>query len=339
MHYKKLPKEFLEEFINRLRKWGEVHAPQKKGKNTYFFSRLDDPSKVQIDYTRTVIPPTKKYVLRPVEPLMLFHGDRAEEHTLRATKLVLFGVHACDINALKILDRIYLSEPRDSYYEIRRKNIVIIGISCMPDDYCFCKSMGTDYAMSGFDLFLHELRDGYLIRVGSPMGHEITWNISDILEEVSEEDIEYLKKFERQRLSSFKRHVDISAMPDILDLAYNSRVWERYSEKCLGCGNCTLVCPTCRCFETYDVWLSVNTSMRVRRYDSCFMVSHGLVAGGHNFRPTRLDRFRHRYYCKSYLDPIHGINCVGCGRCDEFCPAGIKHIEVLNEVIGEIYGR
>ncbi len=338
MHYKKLPKENLMTFIKGLEGWGEVHVPKKNGSSTYLFGKLNSPGEVCLSYNRTILPPTKKYFVKPKEKLMIFDKNGVKEIS-EDKKIVLFGVHACDINALKILDKAYLGVYRDSYYERRRKNTIIIGISCMPDEYCFCKSVNADYVTSGFDLFLHEIEDGYLLRIGTHKGQEIVWKLSSLLKDVTPEDIEALKAFEEKRSKAFKRKIEIAGMPDILDLAYESSVWKKYSEKCLGCGSCTLVCPTCRCFEVCDNWIDAYRAVRIRRYDSCFMYSHGLVAGGHNFRPTRLDRFRHRYYCKSYLDPTHGLNCVGCGRCDEFCPAKIRHVEVIEEVMGEIYGE
>ena len=87
--------------------------------------------------------------------------------------------------------------------------------------------------------------------------------------------------------------------------------------------------------ETMDQWIDAERASRIRRYDSCFTITHALVAGGYNFRPTKLDRFRHRYYCKSYSDPEDGVNCVGCGRCITWCPAGIDLRDVVSSIVKE----
>ena len=246
---------------------------------------------------------------------------------------MLLGVHACDINALKILDKTYLRPPPDPYYKRRREKTIIIGVSCIPDEFCFCKSLGKDYATDGFDLFLHKLPDGYLVRIGSPRGYSIIRRSLDLFSNVSGEDMRNLAEFEERRARSFKKEVEVRAFTDLLDLSFDSQIWEECGKMCIECGNCNLVCPTCWCYEVVDQWIDAERASRIRRYDSCFTITHALVAGGYNFRPTKLDRFRHRYYCKSYSDPEDGVNCVGCGRCEEFCPAGISYPEVINRVI------
>ena len=333
LRYVKLPSENFEGFFESLKSKGTLYAPVKKG-HTYSFQPVESVSEVEMHYTRTILPP-KKFFVRPREELLRLKGGKWEEVS-NGGPFVLFGVHSCDIHGLKILDKAYLDEPADPYYKARRESALIIGISCIPDEYCFCKSLGTDFAMDGFDLFLHELPDGWLVRVGSVRGHEIAWENEELFEEVTEEDLANFRAFEEKRAQSFKRKLNKEGLADMLDLAYNSPVWKKYADVCLACGNCNMVCPTCRCYEVCDRWLNAYEGVRERRYDSCFMESHGLVAGGHNFRPTRLDRFRHRYYCKSYFDPSAGFNCVGCGRCDEFCPAKIEHVKVLDEVRGSL---
>ncbi|MFA4701368.1 NAD(P)-dependent hydrogenase/sulfhydrogenase 2 subunit beta [Pyrococcus kukulkanii] len=333
MRYVKLPAENFSTFFETLKQLGKIYGPVKHN-STYTFIQVDNVKELSLDYTRTILPP-KKFFVKPRDELFKLKREKWEE-VKDGESFVLFGVHSCDIHGLKILDKVYLRDPPDPYYKSRRENAFIVGISCMPDEYCFCKSLGTDFAMDGFDLFLHKLPDGWLVRVGSVKGHEVVWENQELFEEVTEEDLRHFKEFEEKRAKAFKRSLNKEGLADILDLAFNSQVWKKYAEKCLGCGNCTLVCPTCRCYEVCDNWIMAYEVVRERRYDSCFMPTHGLVAGGHNFRPTRLDRFRHRYYCKSYFDPSAGFNCVGCGRCDEFCPAKIEHVRVLEEVREEL---
>lgn len=329
MRHLKLPSENFSEFVQSLRELGTVYAPAKKG-GIHSFQEVKGADEMDLHYTRTMLPP-KKFFLKPRETMFKL-ADGAWREVIEAEPIVLLGVHSCDIHALRILDRVYLGEPADPYYKARREKAFIVGVSCLPDEYCFCKSLGTHFAMEGFDLFLHELPDGWLVRVGSVRGHEITWENSRLFEGVTDEDIARFREFEEKRSRMFKRAIPQEGLADMLDLAYDSPVWGEYAERCLACGNCNMVCPTCRCYDVCDRWTGAYEAVRERRYNSCFMEDHALVAGGYNFRPTRLDRFRHRYYCKSYFDPSSGYNCVGCGRCDEFCPAHIEHIRVLEEI-------
>lgn len=335
LRYLKLPKEGFKEFFETLKRFGEVHAPVKKGKLS-FFAKVDSPDDAALNYNRTMLPP-KKYFVKPLEEMLKVKVDKGYEPVVEKPKsLVLLGLHACDINALRILDSVYLDEPQDNYYQARRAAVIVIGISCEPDEYCFCRSVGTDYAWTGFDLFLHELDDSYLVRVGSSRGEAIIESVKRIIREPTKEDFVKLRELELKKSRMFKKSLNKSLLPDIIDSLYESDVWAKFSDKCVSCGSCNLVCPTCRCYDvTEKVELNFEEGVRIRRWDSCFIRSHALVAGGLNFRPTRLDRFRHRYNCKSSIEPrTNLLFCVGCGRCSEFCPAGIDHVDVLNAIWG-----
>ncbi|MCS7139297.1 MAG: 4Fe-4S dicluster domain-containing protein [Candidatus Nezhaarchaeota archaeon] len=335
MRYVKLFKEKFPEFFEALKKWGEVHAPVKHGK-FYSFKRVSSPGEVVLDYNRTMIPP-KKFFIKPLEAIMKVKVGRGYEPIAEEPKrLVLLGLHACDINGLRILDTVFMDEPKDPYYATRRENAIIVGVSCKPDDHCFCKSMGADYAWVGFDLFLHDIEHSYIIRVGSLKGEEIVEGLGNLMVEPSQEDFIKFRDFELNRSRMFKRALELSHLPEIADALYNSDLWTKFADKCVGCTSCNLVCPTCRCYDVAEnVDLSLKEGVRTRRWDSCFIRSHALVAGGLNFRPTRLDRFKHRYNCKSSMEPRTGLCfCVGCGRCSVFCPAGIDHVEVLNTLWG-----
>jgi len=331
----KLPKERFSELFEALKSWGEVHAPVKVGR-FYSFKRVESLGEFTLSYTRTMIPP-KKYFVKPFEDILKVHVEKGYEPIVEESKrIVLLGVHACDINALRILDGVYMDEIPDHYYASRRSNSMIVGVSCEPDEYCFCKSVGADYAWTGFDLFLHDIGDSYLIRVGGSKGESIVAELTGVVEEPTSIDYVKLRDYELKRSRMFRRSLNASYLPEVVDSLYGSELWAKYSDKCLGCGSCNLVCPTCRCYDvTESLDLNMVEGVRSRRWDSCFLRSHALVAGGLNFRPTRLDRFKHRYNCKSSIDQRTGmLFCVGCGRCTVFCPAGIDHLEVLNSIWG-----
>ncbi len=335
MLYLEMKKDDLANLIEKLRKWGELHGPIKKGR-FHSFERFNSIDEIDLNYTRTMIPP-KKYFMKPREVIMRVNLRKGYELLEEDPKrIVLFGLHSCDINAIKIMDSIYIDEFPDPYYAERRKNTFIVGINCIPDEECFCKSMGTDYAYDGFDLFLHDIEDAYIVRVGTGRGLELIRGLD--LKKPDKDSLKRLADFERKRSSMFKKELLSSHLPDIADSLHDSEAWKEYIDRCLGCGSCTLVCPTCRCYDVSEcVDLSMESGIRMRRWDSCFLRSHALVAGGLNFRPTRADRFVHRYNCKSAINRVTNLPyCVGCGRCTVFCPAEIDHVEVLNSVWGVV---
>ena len=335
MKYVKLPKDKIAAFVDNLKAHGAVYGPVKIGE-FYSFQKIKNSKEMSLDYTRTMISP-KKFFLKLKENLFTFDEEKGKyEETLEDKKIVVFGVHPCDINALKLMDKIYIDETPDKYYKTRRENTVIIGYSCHPDEYCFCQSLGTNYAIDGFDLFFHELKDGFFVRVGSDKGNAIANENSDLMKNVESSDIEKFREAERNREEEYTLKLNIRGITDMLALAYESEVWKEYADKCFGCGSCNLVCPTCRCYDVVDnVNLDLNSGERVRQLDSCMLRKHGLVAGGLNFRPTRIERLRNRFNCKGSLrDDM--LNCVGCGRCTVYCPSQIDYVEVLKKVRGEL---
>ncbi len=337
MRYVKLPKENTYEFLERLKNFGKLYAPVKVSEKFYDFQEVDYVKKVEFNYVRTLMPP-KKFFFLPREKMFEFDLEKNEyrETIPEVEPFVIFGVHACDTYGLKILDSVYLDEFPDKYYKARREKSIIIGISCMPDEHCFCNLLRTDFEHDNFDLFLHELPDGWLVRIGSQTGHNIVDRNIKLFEEVTQEDICNFREFERKRAQAFKYHEEWDNIHYLLELEMEHSLWEEEAKKCFACGNCSTVCPTCRCYEVQDIVdIDGTKGYRERRWDSCKFRSHGLVAGGHNFRPTKKSRFMNRYLCKMSYHWTLGVNfCVGCGRCTAFCPAGINFLRNLRIIAG-----
>ena len=332
-----LDKNRMNDFFNCIQSYGDVYGPVNGTSKAHAFKNVKRFSDVDLDYTRTMIPP-KKYFIHPEEVIFTF--DKEKEMYFEPPNIdrnmVLLGVHACDINAMNLLARVFMEELPDKYYLERRRNSVVIGVSCMPDEYCFCKSTGTSYAQDGYELFLNDIGDRYLVRVGSLKGSEIVEAFPDLFTKAHTQDIADMKAREKKRLESFTRELEMTGLQDLLDLSFDDPVWDEYGDKCLSCGSCNLVCPRCRCYDVQDyINLDMKTGERVRRWDSCMLKEHGLVAGGHNFRPTPKERIRNRFNCKGSLREGM-INCVGCGRCTVFCPAKIDFVEVMKKVRGDI---
>lgn len=333
----KLPKDQLDFFASVLQQFGEVHAPVARG-DKYVFARLDRWSDAVLDYNRTILPP-KKYFLPPCETLLRYrHGAgyvAASEDLGR--RIVLFGVHACDIYGLNILEEVFAGKFPDPYFQARRKNIAIIGIDCTPDEHCFCRSMRADFVDRGFDLFLNDIGDYYLAFVGTARGDDMVLAAGSLFEPVSREDIDEYKRRSEAKRKAFQIDVEIRDLPEIFEMEYQAGIWEELGKRCLSCGSCSMVCPTCYCYDVVDeVELGSRDGNRVRQWDSCLFSSHALVAGGENFRESRASRIKFRFYHKQrgFVAEYGRPSCIGCGRCIEACPVNIDIIEVLKMLRG-----
>ena len=334
----KIPRSGVENFFRVLQLFGDVHAPVSVGDRSYAWQRVHSLSEVALDYVRTTLP-FKKFFLPPEETLFRFSEPCTYEEVLDLPerKTVVFGAHSCDIHGMLRLDAIFGTDYPDKYYIARRNHMIVVGLSCMPDEYCFCASTDTAFSDEGFDLFLHQIRDGYLVRVGTTVGDDILDTAGEAVRTPDAADYEDFRNFERKRMESFQLEIEFGGLQENVDIAYDSKVWETYAEKCLGCGTCNITCPTCRCFDVRDMLdLDVTKGRRYRCWDSCLLHDHGLVAGGHNFRETIAERLRNRFYDKVFRNPSGEVNCVGCCRCTALCPADIPFVQILKEIRGEI---
>ena len=336
----KLPRENLAEFVNRLSSFGQIHAPVKRGDRSYVFTAVSDFAQVQLNYNRTILP-LKKYFFKPVDTMFNFSAEKGYELPTEESdkRYVIFGVHPCDIHALKILDLVFGGRYVDHYYFARRNNAAIIGVDCMPDEFCFCRSTGTDFVDTGFDLFLTDIDDSYLVRVGTSLGDDMVKAAEPLFCDVENQDREKYKSKSVQRRESFQVQVQLQDMPEIMDLEYDSQIWQEVGEECLSCGTCSMVCPTCYCYAVFDeLDLDAKSGRRKRRWDSCLFKDYALVAGGHNFRAKRSSRVKNRYFHKQrgFVSQYGRPSCVGCGRCKAYCPAGIDIVEVISKLRSEI---
>ena len=320
-----LPAESFPAFLEALAAYGELHGPRITEEGIVAFQPMHSPEDLLLDYRRTLLPP-KKYLLPPYETILDWTALEGYRLPIFEKKIVLLGLHGCDLAGITYLDRIFLTAPPDPSYSARRAGITLVGFSCEPDEYCFCGSSGLiSTGNYSYDLFLHVDREGFFINSGSSKGKELHDYASCLMENREQPALPPCTVMEEDIIR------EVTTRSETFP---NSPLWEEFAASCLSCGACSLCCPTCYCFDTREYGeLDVGKSARLRDWDNCLFRSHGEIAGGHNFRPSRIDRFRYRFQHK-YLGfgPTRGIvSCVGCGRCREVCPVRIDMLRLFKE--------
>jgi len=305
----------------------------------FAFDQIEDPADLRLDYDTSILPP-KKYMQPQQERMMTFTrtGKPTVEVKIDAPPTVLLGVHTCDLHGLRVLDEAFSQGFPDAHYLERRKNTIIVGIECLEpcDEHSFCKSMGTLTASKGFDLHLTDLGESYAVHVGTEAGAALLEKYANT-SQGAEANMEQLNKVLGAKWPRFnyKLEFDVGELAAIMNQAYDSPLWDQLADKCLACGQCTLVCPTCFCFNVYDeVELNLQDGERWRQWDSCQLDEFARVAGDENFRERQAARLRHRFMRKGrYLIEKYGeLGCTGCGRCARSCLVDISPVDVFNDL-------
>lgn len=330
-------KRMLPALLAALQRYGEVYGPV--GKNgSAVFAPVSSAADLALDYATTVLPP-KKLLVRPIETL--FSVRRQKGFQIRevapVTDQVIFGLHSCDLAALKLLDKVYLGDFPDPLYRRRREQTLTVAMSCAspPYDNCFCASMGTGPSPSdGYDLLLTDLGDSLLLELGSARGMAA---IADLDFRVAPpEAVGQKKKLVDGAIARMPRAIDTDGLPQLMNANFGHPYWTKLKDECLACGNCVLSCPSCYCYNVLDrVGLDTSTVQRTRTWDGCLLLEFAEVHGG-NFRKERDARVKQWMYHKlSYWVDQHGsFGCVGCGRCISACPAGIDVTKTVAEIRG-----
>ncbi len=283
-------------------------------------------AEIALDFDKTDLP-AKEHFLPSTHTLLSIErekeGVRIDEPSVEDER-VIFGLRPCDAAALRVLDALFLQqEPVDPYYAERREKTTLIGLACQEmGEECFCTSLGLapDDA-TDVDLMLTEMGEGYAIQVVTEKGRAI-------LEGLALEEMEGIptKPTVREKTPI----PEVEAWPQ----RFNHAFWARLADRCLSCRLCTYVCPTCRCFDVRDDEIPSGDIERLRAWDSCMAEGYRRIAGGHNPRPTKMERLRNRFYCKFCYYPrdFGPVACVGCGRCIAKCPVNVDIAEVLEGV-------
>ncbi|MGA3210660.1 MAG: 4Fe-4S dicluster domain-containing protein [Terriglobales bacterium] len=316
-----------------------------RGEDTYFdVVTPANRSQIQLHAPNPCYPP-KRFVLPHIEPLLKAHrcdGKVRIEPAYDEQKRAIFGIRSCDVAGIYHLDRFYLGrEYRDTYYEKRRSNLFLVNFVCTDTqtdigDKCFCICADTGpAARAHFDLQLMDLGDEYMVVAGTDAGEAF------FEEAIFHRGLPQHVARRRQILERARKQFKTSTCWFSADVRYISqgstleRTWEEIGDRCMECGGCTYVCPTCTCFTVSDRNVGPNEVERVRMWDSCALGGFTRMAGGFNPRRAVHDRRNRRFFRKLahyFVQRELSVACVGCGRCATVCHGDIGMPSVVEMI-------
>jgi len=331
---KHIEKDKLSEFIKQLRKDFTVIAPRNV-KDFVLFQELKADEEPYLDFLNSRQSP-KEYFFPQTENIVEYEGVTDKRVPIvtekQMRKRIIFGMRPCDVTSLSILDRLFINEDYvDNYYKRLRDNTLIFGFGCSyPRTTCFCTSFDSGpFSTKGADVFITDSGDTFIIEGITEQGKKL-------IEKLPDGDEKLLKtksEIEKKALDSITTPPNVEKIPEKLKGLFENPVWEVISERCLGCGVCTYLCPTCHCFDIQDEVID-NKGRRVKNWDSCMFPIFTLHGSGHQPREFRFQRMRQRIMHKfNYYDENFDIiACCGCGRCVTECPVNIDVREILRTI-------
>ena len=277
----------------------------------------------------------KQFLHRPA--VRLFTAERTgqdfevrPEPDEEPQKLALFGARSCELSAIAIQDRVFLEGAYvDPHYHRRREGLFVVAVNCArAGGSCFCVSTGTGpAARSGFDLALTEVvtEEGhhFVVEVGSEAGAVVIQEVPHTLADAVQVDT--AARLVEQTAQSMGKTMETDGLKELLASNPDHPRWDEVAQRCLACGNCTMVCPTCFCTSVEDVTdLAGVNAERWRKWDSCFTLDFTHIHGG-SARQSDKSRYRQwiTHKLSTWVDQFGTSGCVGCGRCVTWCPVGI----------------
>ena len=263
-----------------------------------------------------------------------------EPEALKEQSFVVFGMKACDLQGVRVLDNVFLSDPVDTFYAARRAHGTIVALACHePEETCFCKAFGIDCANPEADVTVWTVADELYWKPFTEKGEALTQAVAGLLTDLEGEAAAQAEELLEQEKASIRAiteklpYAELSLEGwggDALKEKFDSPIWEELYKPCLACGTCTFVCPTCQCYDIKD-YNTGNGVQRYRCWDSCMYSDFTMMAHGNN-RTSQMQRFRQRFMHKLVYYPANNngmFSCTGCGRCVEKCPASLNMVKVI----------
>lgn len=331
---KLIRKQSLEKLYNQLSATRKVYAPVIAADKQTEYKYNPAFADITFDHIRSTL--SVKNVVFPKVENLFFYSNAKTESTItdvdinKIPEVVLWGAHPCDNAAFDILSSIFCWDITDEFFSKRLEKLVVIGLGChKSDEYCFCTSVGlAPDSAKGSDILLIPLQNGdYLADILTEKGNNIVQLSPELFETAGDE---------KSALTEVKQKFSHDKVTTKLATAFEHPFWVENSLRCLGCGACAYVCPTCACFDIQDETRGKD-GKRYRSWDSCGFGLFTLHTSGHNPREVQSQRWRQRIMHKfSYMpDRNKSLGCVGCGRCSSGCPVDMniaEQLEVLQNI-------
>ena len=331
----KIAKENLASLFALINETKELYLPVEVAGQTNFAAYTAEAN-FDLDTLKTVKSP--KDVFFPQSENL--YTCNKEDNKLKITPeklvdapFVVFGMKACDIKGIEVLDKVFLSDPVDSFYAARRANGIIVGLACHePEESCFCKVFGVDCTEPAADVATWMIEGELYWKALTEKGEALTETVKSLLTETCESKVEA----EKSAVKAIVEKLPYSNLSlegwngNVLTEKFNDALWNELYKPCLACGTCTFVCPTCQCYDIKD-YNTGNGVQRYRCWDSCMYSDFTMMAHGNN-RNSQMQRFRQRFMHKLVYFPANNdgmYSCVGCGRCVDKCPASLNIVKVI----------
>lgn len=334
----KIAKENLSALFQKIAESFELYLPVKTAGQTNFAAWNAD-AEADLDTLKTV-KSAKDAFFPQSEGLYTVKKEgkkmSVEPESLKEQDFVVFGMKACDVKGLEVLDNVFLADPVDTFYAARRDHGTIVAFACHePEETCFCKVFGVDAAAPASDVAVWTVGEDLYWKAQSEKGEALTERVKELLADADasgEAEVEAEKEAIHKIVEKLP-YMNLSLEGwngDALSEKFDSPVWEELYKPCLACGTCTFVCPTCQCYDIKD-YTAGTTVSRYRCWDSCMYSDFTMMAHGNN-RTSQMQRFRQRFMHKLVYYPANNdgmYSCVGCGRCVEKCPQALNIVKVI----------
>ncbi len=343
----KIAKERLNELYTKINESMGLFLPIKRAGEVNF-AVWGEGKEVSLETLKTVKSPKNAFFPQS-ENLMKFKTEgknieiidvrEALSEKIENRPFVMFGVKACDYKAIEVLDKVFLADPVDTYYQLRREAGIIVTLACSkPEESCFCKAFDIDATAPMGDVTTWMDSEYLYWQANTEKGEKLTALVNELFEQGGEAEVAAQQEATKAIIEKLPfSALDLSRFkPENLNELFDAKEWEEMSEACLGCGTCTFVCPTCQCFDIRD-FKTHEGVIRYRCWDSCMYSDFTLMAHG-NSRTTQMQRFRQRFMHKLVYYPSQNgglYSCVGCGRCVNKCPQNLNIVKVIKTLGGK----